>query len=162
VRIITPLGSISCVVGTTIERTNRMTLGSPSPKLGKNKKIADLVSKRTKEGVSVKDIVGEVQASYADAPKSLNTFYKYYKTDLDAARAEIAGEIGSLVVKRAKYEGEFGHFPSQELFLRSKAGWSPTSTNIEVEQDSVDEDLSAIDQLAELLGIQEDEDSTDT
>ena len=143
-----------------------MTLGSPSPKLGKNKKIADLVSKRTKEGVSVKDIVGEVQAKYADAPKSLNTFYKYYKSDLDAARSEMAGEIGSLVFKRAKNDGEFGHFPSQELILRSKAGWSPTSTNIEVEQDSADEDLSAIDQLAELLGITEDDpdeaNSTDT
>ena len=77
-------------------------------------------------------------------------------------RAEIAGEIGSLVVKRAKYEGEFGHFPSQELFLRSKAGWSPTSTNIEVEQDSADEDLSAIDQLAELLGITDEDDPDET
>jgi len=122
-----------------------MGLGTPVNRLGKNKKIADLVQKRTKEGVSVKDIVGEVKAHFNDAPQSLNTFYKYYKEDLDAARAEIAGEIGSLVVKRAKYEGEFGHFPSQELFLRSKAGWSPTSTNIEVEQDSADEDLSAID-----------------
>jgi hypothetical protein len=137
-----------------------MGLGTPVNRLGKNKKIADLVQKRTKEGVSVKDIVGEVKAKFNDAPQSLNTFYKYYKEDLDAARAEIAGEIGSLVVKRAKYEGEFGHFPSQELFLRSKAGWSPTSTNIEVEQDSADEDLSAIDQLAELLGITEDEPDT--
>ena len=137
-----------------------MGLGTPVNRLGKNKKIADLVQKRTKEGVSVKDIVGEVKAHFNDAPQSLNTFYKYYKEDLDAARAEIAGEIGSLVVKRAKYEGEFGHFPSQELFLRSKAGWSPTSTNIEVEQDSADEDLSAIDQLAELLGITEDEPDT--
>ena len=137
-----------------------MGLGSPIHRLGKNKKIADLVQKRTKEGVSVKDIVGEVKAKFNDAPQSLNTFYKYYKEDLDAARAEIAGEIGSLVVKRAKYEGEFGHFPSQELFLRSKAGWSPTSTNIEVEQDNADEDLSAIDQLAELLGITEDEPDT--
>ena len=138
-----------------------MGLGTPVNRLGKNKKIADLVQKRTKEGVSVKDIVGEVKAKFNDAPQSLNTFYKYYKEDLDAARAEIAGEIGSLVVKRAKYEGEFGHFPSQELFLRSKAGWSPTSTNIEVEQDSADEDLSAIDQLAELLGITEDEPDTE-
>ena len=135
--------------------------GAPINKLGKNKKIADLVQKRTKEGVSVKDIVGEVKAHFNDAPQSLNTFYKYYKEDLDAARAEIAGEIGSLVVKRAKYEGEFGHFPSQELFLRSKAGWSPTSTNIEVEQDSADEDLSAIDQLAELLGITDDDQDTE-
>jgi len=139
-----------------------MGLGTPINKLGKNKKISDYVRKSTKEGVSVKDIVGYVKANFNDAPQSLNTFYKYYKEDLDAARAEIAGEIGSLVVKRAKYEGEFGHFPSQELFLRSKAGWSPTSTNIEVEQDSADEDLSAIDQLAELLGITDEDDPDET
>ena len=132
--------------------------GAPVNKLGKNKKIADLVRKRTKEGVSVKDIVGEVQANFNDAPKSLNTFYSYYKVDLDTARAEINGLVGSKVLKRALEEGEFGHFPSQELFLRSKAGWSPTSTNIEVEQDSADEDLSAIDALAEFLGLDEDED----
>ena len=135
-----------------------MGLGAPVNKLGKNQKIADLVHKRVKEGLSVKDIVGEVQAKFADAPKSLNTFYKYYKSDLEAARAEINGMVGSLVLKRAMEEGDYGHFASQELFLRSKAGWSPTSTNIEVEQDSADEDLSAIDQLAELLGITEDDD----
>lgn len=135
-----------------------MGLGTPINKLGKNKKIADLVQKRTKEGVSVKDIVGEVKAKFNDAPQSLNTFYKYYKEDLDQARAEINGMVGSMVLKRAMEEGEFGHFPSQELFLRSKAGWSPTSTNIEVEQDSADEDLSAIDALAEFLGLDEDED----
>ena len=134
-----------------------MGLGTPVNKLGKNKKIADLVQKRTKEGVSVKDIVGEVKAKFNDAPQSLNTFYKYYKEDLDQARAEINGMVGSMVLKRAMEEGEFGHFPSQELFLRSKAGWSPTSTNIEVEQDSADEDLSAIDALAEFLGLDDDE-----
>jgi len=139
-----------------------MGLGAPVNKLGKNQKIADLVQKRVKEGLSVKDIVGEVQAKFADAPKSLNTFYKYYKSDLEAARAEINGMVGSLVLKRAMEEGDYGHFASQELFLRSKAGWSPTSTNIEVEQDSADEDLSAIDQLAELLGISEDDDETST
>ena len=135
--------------------------GAPINKLGKNKKIADLVQKRTKEGVSVKDIVGEVKAKFNDAPQSLNTFYKYYKEDLDAARAEINGMVGSMVLKRAMEEGEYGHFASQELFLRSKAGWAPNSMNIEVEQDSADEDLSAIDQLAELLGIT-DEDEPDT
>ena len=135
-----------------------MGLGTPINKLGKNKKIADLVQKRTKEGVSVKDIVGEVKAKFNDAPQSLNTFYKYYKEDLDQARAEINGMVGSMVLKRAMEEGEYGHFPSQELFLRSRAGWSPTSTNIEVEQDSADEDLSAIDALAEFLGLDEDED----
>jgi hypothetical protein len=127
--------------------------GTPVNKLGYNRKIADLVIKRTKEGVSVKDIVGEVQSNYNDAPRSLNTFYSYYKKDLMSARAEINGLVGSKVLKRALEEGEWGHYPSQELFLRSKAGWSPTNTVIEVEQDSADEDLSAIDQLAELLGL---------
>lgn len=136
--------------------------GAPVNKLGKNGKIASLVQKRIKEGVSVKDIFGEVQATYADAPRAWNTFYKYYKTDMDQARAEIVGQVGSKVLERALKEGEWGHFPSQELFLRSKGGWSPTSTNIEVEQDSADEDLSAIDQLAELLGLDTDEPDTDT
>jgi hypothetical protein len=134
-----------------------MGLGAPVNKLGKNQKIAFLVQKRVKEGLSVKDIVGEVQAKFADAPKSLNTFYKYYRVDLESARAEINGLVASKVIKRALEEGEWGHYPSQELFLRSKAGWSPTSTNIEVEQESADEDLSAIDALAELLGITEDD-----
>lgn len=136
--------------------------GAPVNKIGKNGKIANLVRKRVKEGLSVKDIIGEVQAKFIDAPRALNTFYKYYKVDLDAARAEMVGEIGSLVFKRAKGEGDFGHFPSQELILRSKGGWSPTSTNIEVEQDSADEDLSAIDALSELLGLTDEQQEPDT
>lgn len=145
-----------------------MGLGAPPHKLGYNKQIGELVAKRAKEGLSSKDIIGEVQAKFADAPKSGNTFYKYYKGDLDAARADINAQVANKVIHRALNEGDFGHYPSQELFLRSKAGWSPTQTNIEVEQDSADEDLSAIDQLAELLGIAEDDpdttevDSTDT
>ena len=135
--------------------------GAPVNKLGKNKAIANLVRKRVHEGLSVKDIVGEVQAKFSDAPRSLNTFYKYYKSDLEAARAEINGMVGSMVLKRALEEGDYGHFASQELFLRSRAGWSPTSTNIEVEQDSADEDLSAIDQLSELLGLDTEDDEPD-
>jgi len=46
-----------------------------------------------------------------------------------------------------------GDFKSQELFLRSKGGWSPTSTVNEVEQsENPDEDTSAIDSLMTLLG----------
>jgi hypothetical protein len=138
-------------------------LGAPANKLGKDKNIATHVQKRTKEGVSVKDIFGEVKSKFNDAPSSIATFYKYYKADLDSARAEQVGLVGAAVLKRALEEGEYGHYASQELYLRSKGGWSPTQTVIEVEQDSADEDLSAIDALAEMLGITEDEtDSTDT
>jgi hypothetical protein len=46
-----------------------------------------------------------------------------------------------------------------ELFLRSKAGWSPTSTNIEVEQETdPDLDESAVDTLMALLGKKSEED----
>ena len=46
-----------------------------------------------------------------------------------------------------------GDFKSQELFLRSKGGWSPNSTVNEQEQDvDADEDESAIDALMTLLG----------
>jgi hypothetical protein len=47
---------------------------------------------------------------------------------------------------------------SQELFLRSKAGWSPQATVNEVEQDVDPElDVSAADQLMNLLGFDTDE-----
>ena len=46
-----------------------------------------------------------------------------------------------------------GDFKSQELFLRSKAGWSPNSTVNEVEHEGdPDEDSGAIDALMAKLG----------
>ena len=50
-----------------------------------------------------------------------------------------------------------GDFKAAELFLRSKGGWSPTQTNVEVESNSdPDEDVSAIDSLMTLLGKKDD------
>ena len=51
-----------------------------------------------------------------------------------------------------------GDFKSQELFLRSKGGWSVSSTNVEVEQEvDPDADESAIDTLMALLGKDKDD-----
>jgi hypothetical protein len=88
-----------------------------------------------------------------DAPKSLSTMYKIYGNYIEAERAKINGSVGRKVIDQALA----GDFKSQELFLRSKGGWSPTHTVNEVEQE-IDPDLdeSAVDTLMSLLGYNTD------
>lgn len=117
--------------------------------------IATKVKDGIRSGVAVKDIVASIQ-KYQNAPSSLSTFYKIYGNLIAETRGEIVGAVGSVVVKQALD----GDFKSQELFLRSKGGWSPTNTVVEVEQD-IDPDLdeSAIDSFLELLGLNDDPDA---
>lgn len=99
-------------------------------------------------GVGVRDMIASMQ-HLQGAPKSLSTLYKIYGDFIHLERAKINGAVGKKVIEQA-LEGDF---KSQELFLRSKGGWSPTQTNIEVEQDTdPDMDESAIDTLLALLG----------
>ena len=71
----------------------------------------------------------------------------------EAERAKINGSVGKKVIDQALA----GDFKSQELFLRSKGGWSPTHTVNEVDQEvDPDMDESAIDTLLSLLGINDD------
>jgi len=110
--------------------------------------IAKNVRKGIRNGVSVKDIMASIQ-KYQNAPSSSATFYKLYGDDIAQERAEIVGQVGGVVIQQALD----GDFKAAELFLRSKGGWSPTQTNIELEADSnPDEDVSAIDSLMTLLG----------
>jgi hypothetical protein len=88
------------------------------------------------------------------APRSLSTMYKIYGSFIETERAKINGMVGKKVIDQA-LEGDF---KSQELFLRSKGGWSPTQTNIEVEQETdPDLDESAADTLLTLLGMNDDQ-----
>ena len=118
--------------------------------LGYNGKIGLRVYDMTRAGVSVKDIFASIQSSFgSSAPKSLTTFYKYYRQDMDRARAEVVESIGNEVVKQALA----GDYKSQELYLRSKGGWSPNETvNHNEEQDEMEEAESAIEALSRLLG----------
>lgn len=103
-------------------------------------------------GVGVRDMIASMQ-HLQGAPKSLSTLYKIYGDFIHLERAKINGAVGKKVIEQA-LEGDF---KSQELFLRSKGGWSPTQTNIEVEQDvDPDMDESAIDTLLALLGKDDD------
>ena len=110
--------------------------------------IAKRVRQGIRDGVSVRDIMGSIQ-KYQNAPNSLTTFYKLYGQDISAEKADIVGKVGNVVINAALS----GDFKAAELFLRSKGGWSPTSTINEVEQlEDPDTDESAIDSLMTLLG----------
>lgn len=117
--------------------------------------IATKVKDGIRSGVAIKDIVASIQ-KYQNAPSSLSTFYKLYGNLIAETRAEIVGAVGSVVVQQALD----GDFKSQELFLRSKGGWSPTNTVVEAEQE-IDPDLdeSAINSFLELLGLNNDPDA---
>jgi hypothetical protein len=107
-------------------------------------------------GVGIRQMIASMQG-LQNAPKSLSTLYKIYGNFIEAERAKLNGMVGKKVIDQA-LEGDF---KSQELFLRSKGGWSPTQTNIEVEQETdPDMDESAVDSLLALLG-KEPDDSTE-
>ena len=117
---------------------------------------SEVIAKKVKEGirngVSVKDILASIQ-KYQNAPSSTATFYKLYGQDIADTKADIVGQVGSVVIQQALD----GDFKAAELFLRSKGGWSPTQTNIEVEQETDPElDESATETLMSLLGYNND------
>jgi hypothetical protein len=110
--------------------------------------IAKKVREGIRNGVSVKDIMASIQ-KYQNAPSSTATFYKLYGQDIADTKADIVGQVGSVVIQQALD----GDFKAAELFLRSKGGWSPTQTINETElTDDPDTDESAIDSLITLLG----------
>jgi len=120
------------------------------------KAIANRIRRMIRDGVAMKDIMVAIQ-ELQDAPTSFATFYKIYGQDIAQERADIVGMVGNKVVQQA-LEGDF---KSQELFLRSKGGWSPNSTLNEQEQETdPEQDESAIDALMTLLGKSRD-DTTD-
>lgn len=121
-------------------------------KLKYSETIAKAVRTGIRNGVAVKDIMASIQ-KYQQAPSSSATFYKLYGDTIAQERADIVGQIGSVVIQQA-LEGDF---KAAEFYLRSKGGWSPTQTNIEVEgSGDADEDTGAIDSLMTLLGKKND------
>lgn len=108
-------------------------------------------------GVAIRQMLASMQ-HLPNAPRSLSTMYKIYGSVMESERAKINGLVGKKVIDQA-LEGDF---KSQELFLRSKGGWSVSSTNVEVEQETdPDLDESAVDTLLNLLGKGEDDGDED-
>ena len=122
-------------------------------KLPYSKLVEKHILECIKGGISIRQMIASMQ-HLQDAPKSLSTMYQTYGNFIEAERAKINGAVGKKVIDQALA----GDFKSQELFLRSKGGWSPSNTVNEVEQDVDPElDQSAIDTLMGLLGIKEDD-----
>ena len=120
-------------------------------KLKHNLAIATYIRKAIKAGVSMKVIMDEIQR-FDHAPTSLNGLYTTYRQDIASARAEIQEAVGSVVVAKALD----GDLKAAELFLRSKAGWSPTQVVVEADLSDETEQTSAIDDLINLLGVKKD------
>ena len=122
-------------------------------KKSKDGRIAAVVRKKAAAGVPVVEIFASIQ-NYQNAPGSIQTFYKYYKEDLDAARGEVTEALGSKVIQQAKN----GDFKSQELWLTTKGGWSKQNTNTNVDIPAGgDETNSALENLLSKLGIDKEE-----
>ena len=121
-------------------------------KLPYSKNIEKHILECIQGGVGIRQMIASMQ-HLQNAPKSLSTLYKIYGNFIEAERAKLNGKVGKKVIDQALQ----GDFKSQELFLRSKGGWSPTQTNIEVEQDTdPDMDESAVDIMLSLLGKNDD------
>jgi hypothetical protein len=101
-------------------------------------------------GVGIREMLASMQ-HLQGAPKSLSTLYKIYGTIIHSERARINAAVGRKVIDQA-LEGDF---KSQELFLRSKGGWSPKETVETTEGIDEDTDESAVDALMSLLGFNE-------
>ena len=122
-------------------------------KKSKDGRIAAVVRKKAAAGVPVVEIFASIQ-NYQNAPGSVQTFYKYYKEDLDAARGEVTEALGSKVIQQAKN----GDFKSQELWLTTKGGSSKQNTNTNVDIPAgEDETNSALENLLSKLGIDKEE-----
>ena len=121
-------------------------------KKSKDGRIAAVVRKKAAAGVPVVEIFASIQ-NYQNAPGSIQTFYKYYKEDLDAARGEVTEALGNKVIQQAKN----GDFKSQELWLTTKGGWSKqqTNTNFDVSDLNEDEKTSAVDSILSKLGFKD-------
>lgn len=119
-----------------------------SKKLPKNPNIARMVREGVEGGVAVTQIFRSV-LGMKDAPQSYTTFYKLYRDDMENAKFEIDSKVGKKVITQA-LEGDF---KSQELYLRSRAAWSPSSHVKEQEVGHEDEENEgAVNALMVALG----------
>ena len=128
-------------------------------KLPYSKLVEKAVIEMIQGGVPIRQIIVSIQ-HMTDAPRSLSTLYKWYGPAMEAERAKINGAIGARVIDQALHgDPKDGvTFKSQELFLRSKGGWSVQNTVNEVDQvvdPEVDE--AAADTLMNLLGFNKDD-----
>ena len=125
-------------------------------KIPYDKKIETFVKKYALTGKSLNAIFDLASAQgYVNMPSSRTTFSKLYKHVVDQVKFDKLTAVADKVYERAVKEGDFGHFPSQELILKTQADWATKQVNIEVEVDETDN--AARHALLESLGVSLDE-----
>ena len=118
--------------------------------LGYNQEIAAYIRNHVRAGVTIKDIMAGI-AKWQDAPRTAKTLYKWYGDDIADARNSVIEAVGSRVIEQAMD----GCIRSQDLYLRSKGGWSPNQTVETKDAEDLDTDESVIQELMTLLGKDE-------
>lgn len=124
-------------------------------KLPKNPNIARKVREGIAGGVSVQQIFKSV-LHMKNAPQSYTTFYKLYREDMDEVKFTLDAKVGKTVIDQA-LEGDF---KAAEFYLRSRAGWSPSSHVQQEEVGAEDEETEGVvNRLTGLLGLSDDDDA---
>ena len=125
-----------------------------------NSEIGKKVRECSAAGVTLKDTMAEIQ-SYAWAPVSTTSFYKYYGEDWHGPRNDITRQVGNKVANQA-INGDPESpttFKSQDLWLRTQGGWTVKET-VETREIGTDaeEEESAVSALMKALGKDIEED----
>lgn len=122
-------------------------------KLPKNPNIARKVREGIAGGVSVQQIFKSV-LHMKNAPQSYTTFYKLYREDMDEVKFTLDAKVGKTVIDQALD----GDFKAAEFYLRSRAGWSPSSHVQQEEVGAEDEETEGVvNRLTGLLGLSDDD-----
>lgn len=125
-------------------------------KILEDKKIISFVEKYATSGKSLNAIFDLAAAQgFQNMPNSRTTFSKLYKKYVDKIKFDKIAAVADKVYERAI--GEENHYPSQELILKTQAGWAVTNVNVEVDANE-DDGGDAKAALLAALGIELDKD----
>jgi hypothetical protein len=114
-------------------------------------KIGETVQSMVLAGVSV-SVIFDKTKDMRNGPQSLTTFYKLYRKDLVAARAQLHQAIGSTIMEKALVERDM---KALELVAKTKLGWNEKLIVEEQDPNSLDENTSAIDDLLAKLNLKD-------
>jgi hypothetical protein len=112
-------------------------------------KIGETVQSMVLAGVAV-SVIFDKTKDMRNGPQSLTTFYKLYRKDIVAARAQLHQAIGSAIMEKALADRDM---KALELVAKTKLGWSEKLIVEEQDPNSLDENTSAIDDLLAKLNL---------
>lgn len=125
-------------------------------KLPVSNTIKNKIKKGVESGLNSTQIFQSIQ-NLQNAPRSTKTFYLHYGQYLEEERANIIGKVGAKVIHQA-LNGDPDQaitWNSQKFFLQARGGWIDNKSIVQVTDENLDEDISAVETLMVLLGKKE-------